>query len=146
MAFYSVASGASTWRGYEYWKDGTHVSDIRHNDDGTISALVSGTADEPYRVRIDPDHPKRSTCTCPFADGRLVVCKHMIALYFTAVPHAGEAFERLVEAERQAAERWEQERRDEIVAYVMSLKKDQLQDELINALLELDDLEQHRRW
>mgnify|MGYP002644725577 CR=1 FL=1 len=41
-----------------------------------------------YVVHIDKMHPRKSKCNCPFADGRRVVCKHMIALYFTAEPQA----------------------------------------------------------
>ena len=145
MAFYDVASAASVWRGYEYWQDGSRVSGIHRNDDGTISALVQGTADEPYRVCIDLAHPKKSTCTCPFAEGRYVVCKHMVALYFTAVPGAGEAFMHEVEAEQRTAEEWNRERREEIASYVHTLTKAQLQEELISALLEIDELEQNQR-
>lgn len=146
MAFYDVASAASVWRGYEYWQDGSRVSGIRRNDDGTISAFVQGAANEPYCVRIDLAHPKKSTCTCPFAEGRYVICKHMVALYFTAVPGAGETFMREVEAEQRAAEEKDRERREEIAAYVRTLTKAQLQEELINALLEIAELEQSQRW
>ncbi|NMB97839.1 MAG: hypothetical protein GYA02_14710 [Clostridiaceae bacterium] len=31
-------------------------------------------------------HPRKSKCNCPHADGRRVICKHMIALYFTVFP------------------------------------------------------------
>lgn len=34
------------------------------------------------------EHPRKSKCNCPHADGRRVICKHMIALLFTASPEA----------------------------------------------------------
>lgn len=34
------------------------------------------------------EHPRKSICNCPHADGRRVICKHMIALLFTASPEA----------------------------------------------------------
>ncbi len=48
-------------------------------------------------VHIDKNHPRKSTCNCPFADVRRVVCKHMIALYFTAEPKAAVDFVKEVE-------------------------------------------------
>ena len=33
------------------------------------------------------EHPRKSKCN-PHADGRRVICKHMIALLFTASPEA----------------------------------------------------------
>ena len=42
-------------------------------------------------------HPRKSKCNCPFAEGRRVVCKHMIALYFTIEPQAAEGILRQAE-------------------------------------------------
>ncbi|MBQ0089720.1 MAG: hypothetical protein KBT27_10375, partial [Prevotellaceae bacterium] len=37
--------------------------------------IVSGSENNKYSVHIETDHPRRSKCNCPFADGRRVVCK-----------------------------------------------------------------------
>ncbi|WP_278296961.1 SWIM zinc finger family protein [Butyrivibrio sp. ob235] len=55
---------------------------------------------------MDKEHPRKSSCTCPFAEGRRVICKHMIALYFTAEPKAAEDFLKQVEE-------WEKEEEEE---------------------------------
>ena len=58
-----------------------------------FGALLPGVKNNFYDTTIDFLHPKRSACNCPFAEGRRVICKHMIALYFTAVPNSFEHFE-----------------------------------------------------
>ena len=84
-------------------------------------------------MKIDADHPRRSTCDCAFTNGRRVICKHMIALYFTLYPHEAREYYREVEAAQEA---WEQEREEleqEVIEYVHKMKK----NELVNTLLEL---------
>lgn len=79
------------------------------------------------------------SCNCPFADGRRVVCKHMIALYFTAEPKAAKDF--LKEVEKWEAEAEERERRhyEDMKNYVKSLSKAELQEQLLDALVQLEE-------
>lgn len=144
-----LASGASLWRGYDYYT-AHKVLSWEPAEPGAypqqFDGVVSGNGDKPYEVRIDIAHPKKSTCTCPFAEGRHVICKHMVALYFTIYPT--EADELL-----HAQEQWEAEEvareeahRAETWRYVKGLKKAELQEELYRALLEIDDLRDRRRW
>ncbi|MBT2500952.1 DEAD/DEAH box helicase [Curtobacterium sp. ISL-83] len=64
-----------------------HVDDADwHDDDGTVTATVSGTADDPYQVRIETTpargefvRPVRSTCSCPLGGD----CKHVAAALLT---------------------------------------------------------------
>lgn len=144
-----LASGASLWRGYDYYVAHKVLSwepsgpgDYPQQFDG----VVSGSGDRPYEVHIDRAHPKKSTCACPFAEGRHVICKHMVALYYTIYPteadellHARECWEAEEAAREEAhrAETWQ---------YVKGLKKTELQEELYRALLEIDDLRDRSRW
>ncbi|WP_224168773.1 MULTISPECIES: SWIM zinc finger family protein [Eubacterium] len=92
-------------------------------------------------MHIDRAHPRKSTCNCPFADGRRVVCKHMIALYFTAEPKAAEDF--LKEVEEWEAEELEREEQhyEDLERYVKTLSKTELQEQLLSALIELEELQ-----
>jgi len=82
---------------------------------------------------------RKSTCNCPFAEGRRVVCKHMIALYFTAEPQAAKDFLKKVEQwEAEEAER-EKQHYDDLKKYVKGLSKTELQEQLLNALVELEE-------
>ncbi|AOX66879.1 hypothetical protein BJK06_15145 [Curtobacterium sp. BH-2-1-1] len=59
---------------------------VWHDDDGTVTGAVSGSADDPYELRIETSpargefvRPVRSTCTCPLGGD----CKHVAAALLT---------------------------------------------------------------
>ena len=83
----NLASAKSAWRGLNIYKEGK-VLTCKDEGDGWFSGTVQGTAEQPYSVRISLNHPRKSTCDCPHAKDRLVVCKHKVALFFKAVPNA----------------------------------------------------------
>lgn len=144
MSLIGVASADSVWRGMEYYED-KMVALWNEAADGTYDGVVEGSNGNSYVVHVDKIHPRKSTCTCPFADGRRVVCKHMIALYFTAEPKAAEDFKKRVENwEREEEERAKQHYAD-LRKYVNSLKKQELQMQLYDALVELEEIK-NRRW
>ncbi|MBP3870936.1 MAG: SWIM zinc finger family protein [Faecalicoccus sp.] len=143
MGFIDVASGKSIWRGLDYYENKKVIS-WHKTGDYTYEGQVEGNSHKQYSVMIDIDHPKRSTCTCPFADGRRVVCKHMIALYFTAIPQAAEDFMKEVEEYERQEELERQAHLESIRKYVNSLSKKELQERLYNALVELE--EKNRYW
>ena len=76
--------------------------------------------------------------------GRRVVCKHMIALYFTAEPKSAEDFLKQVEEWEKEEEERERQHYIELRRYVNSLTKAELQDRLYDALVELEDI--HNRY
>lgn len=144
MGLIEVASGDSVWRGMDYYER-KRVASWSKAADGTYDGVVEGSNGNSYAVHVDKIHPGKSTCTCPFADGRRVVCKHMIALYFTAEPKAAVDFKKQVEIwEHEEKERVKQHYID-LRKYVNSLKKQELQMQLYDALVELEEIKE-RRW
>lgn len=138
MGMIETASNSSLWRGVDYYED-KRVITWKKTSETTFEGIVKGSEENQYSVQIDTAHPKRSVCTCPFAAGRQVVCKHMIALYFTGVPGAMEEFrEQVAEWEEEEEEEEEQEYED-LVAYVYRLSKQELRERLIEALIELEE-------
>ena len=88
-----LASINSIWRGKDYC-EGHMVQSWSKTSPTTYEGTVA-SKNEPetvYHVSLDREHPKRSTCDCPFANGRRVICKHMVALFFTAEPGFLEKF------------------------------------------------------
>ncbi|NCC60485.1 MAG: SWIM zinc finger family protein [Verrucomicrobiae bacterium] len=138
MGLIELASGNSVWRGMDYYENGKVQSWIKSGDN-TYEGTVSGSEGNSYSVYIDKIHPRKSTCNCPFADGRRVVCKHMIALYFTAEPQAVMDFMKQVEEWEQEENEREQQHYKDLRKYVYSLSKAKLQEQLYSALLELED-------
>ena len=89
MGLLECASGNSFWRGYDYHKE-NKVSKLTAIGDGIYQADVMGSSKEAYQVTIDIPHPRRSKCNCPHADGKRLICKHMVAVYFTVHPDEAE--------------------------------------------------------
>ena len=141
-----LASRVSFSRGMHYYQSKAVLSG-ENNGSGVYKGQISGSQDNIYDVVININHPRKSVCTCPFAAGRQVICKHMVALYFFHFPEQAEAvLAEWEEEEREKEKRyqeWEadytmfrQKKVKEVTAYVSSLSDNQVREELITALLQ----------
>ena len=143
MGLIELASANSLWRGVDL-ADEKKVLSWKDAGNGTYEGTVKGSGDNIYDVHIDKEHPRRSTCNCAFAEGRRVICKHMIALYLTADPEARPYLDRKEkewEAEYEASVK---EHEDALKRHVLSLSKQQLQQELLDALKTIEEMERYR--
>lgn len=138
MGLVEIASINSVWRGMDYY-DNKKVVSWEPSGVGIYDGVVFGSGDNVYSVHIDTEHPRKSFCNCPFADGRRVVCKHMIALYFTAEPKVAKDFLKEVEAWEAEEEERERQHYEDMKKYVKSLSKTELQEELLDALVQLEE-------
>lgn len=149
MAFYDSASGASLWCRYDCFIAGK-VSECYPIGEHGFEGRASGSEGAEYRVRIDVDHPRKSTCDCPFAKDRAVVCKHKIALYFEALPGSVDAFLRDMEEREREYREWEKKeaeaRRRRIVAYVNGLTAKEARAQLIEYLIAEEEGAYDDRW
>ncbi|MDF2532755.1 MAG: zinc finger protein [Clostridia bacterium] len=143
MSILSIASNASVWRGYEYY-EGKRILSWKQTGEHGFEGEVAGSEKEPYHVMIDTEHPKKSTCSCPHAEGKKIVCKHKIALFFAAFPKEADRYIAEIEEYEREEEVREQERYDQIVKYVKSLSKEELRIALINVLVEAEERDSHR--
>lgn len=144
MGLIDIASGKSVWRGLDYYERKKVISWERAGT-SIYKGRVSGSDGQIYDVEIDKVHPKKSKCNCPFAEGRKVICKHMIALLFTAEPKLAEDFIREVEEYEAEEELREQQRYEELRRYVYSLSKAELQRLYLDALVQ-QEWEDDRYW
>lgn len=143
MGLIELASRNSVWRGMDYYEAKqvlTWVKSGQYIYDG----IVSGSEGKVYHVHIDTEHPRKSGCDCAFAKGRRVICKHMIALYFTAKPEAVQSFKKQIEDWEAEEEEREQQYYEELEKYVKSLSKKELQEELFYALAEVEEMKSYR--
>ena len=131
MSIRTMASGASAWRGYEYYTEKKVLSFTQTGED-EYAGEVSGTGPAPYQVKINTAHVRQSKCNCPHADGRRAICKHMVALFFAAFPDEAEQYEREEEARME-------DHYAALQSYVKSLSKEELQEQLFEALAELEE-------
>ena len=126
MSLISLASGKSLWRGYEYYKE-NHVYYKANKSSTEIEGKVTGN-NQTYTVNIDTEHPRKSKCNCPHAEGKRIICKHMIALYFASFPKEAEKYYKEVIAYEEEQERYEVDIEYKIQAYLNKLSKAQLKD------------------
>ena len=149
MNILTLSSNKSLWKGYQYYVENL-VSHINWINDTEFNAEVSNGEDKIYQVHLDITHPRKSTCNCPYADGRMIICKHKIATYFTIFPEEARAYIEEVEAyEEESKKRYqaylkEQEKHfQEIKNYVYHLSKQELREQLINCLISEEDLDDY---
>ena len=133
MSLLSSASTASCWRGYEYFKQ-KKVLKLEQLGDMRFRGLVLGSREAPYTATIDLEHPRRSSCTCPHANGKRIICKHMVATFFTAFPEEAETYYTQVLSDGEEAERRQEELTDKLVGYIRGLKRKDAQDKLLELL------------
>lgn len=104
MGILNLASYKSLCRGYDYYNEGK-VALFLKTDDGKYDAKVKGSGQMMYDVHIDSEHPRKSKCNCPFADGTRKICKHMVAVFLTAYPDEAKCIERQIQIETEEDER-----------------------------------------
>ena len=135
MGLLECASGASVWRGYDYYKEKKVVS-LEVTGENIYSATVAGSSSEPYSVELHIDHPRKSKCNCPHADGKRIICKHIVATYFTVLPKEAEKFYAESMAYQEEEEKHQEELSDKVIEYVGKMKKVDLCQSLLELLFD----------
>lgn len=135
MSILTVASGQSVYRGYEY-AQAKKVLCMEQVDEGVIKATVSGSSGSTYDVLLDVAHPRKSQCNCPHAAGKRIVCKHIVAVYFTAFPAEAKKYITELENYWEEDEQRQQEQEERLIQYVRKMKKSELQEVLLQLLYE----------
>ena len=141
MKLLNLASNNSFWRGINYHHE-KRIINWKEIADNCYQGKVKGSGSAVYDVMIDIVHPKKSVCNCPFAEGRRVICKHMVALDLGIFPEKEQQMMDYIEEQNQMyEEEYEQEMQkheEEIREYVMNLSKAELREMLIQRMI--DDL------
>lgn len=133
MGLINAASGNSVWRGLEYNRQ-KKVLDYKKINDSEYIGKVQGSNNEKYNVEININHTRKSKCNCPHADGKRIICKHMIALFFTVFPDEVDKFLKEVEKAQEEYEEYEEELYYKTIEYIQKMTKKDLQDALIEML------------
>jgi len=144
MGILECASRASVWKGFDCYAQ-EKVLRLDEIGEDLFRAEVSGSEDNVYEVELNIRHPRKSNCNCPRANGKRVVCKHIVATYFLVCPEEGD---RLI-AETMAARGGEMQRQEELYRKVcrkiQSMSQTELQETLL-ALLEYGPEWQYERF
>ena len=135
MGLIQCTSKASLWRGYDYYEK-KKVKNLQKIDDNGYVAEVEGTMSEPYRVHIVIDHPRESKCNCPHSDGKGIICKHMVATYFTAFPDEAQRIYDESVAYQEEAEKTENDMWNSVCHSVWHMSKSELQEAILELLID----------
>lgn len=141
MSVITASSAQSAYRGYEYY-EAQAVIRYEKTEDGLLLGKVQGSENRCYDVMVNLSHPRKSSCTCPHAAGRQLVCKHMVAVYFTAFPQ--EAKQYIEEIEQDWDDEYEEEYEEQVIHRVQKMKKAELQQALLQVLFDGPDWQYER--
>ncbi len=128
MGIISSASGASCWKGLDYYKN-NKTKNIKRINDTEYTSIASGTAE--YNVYLNLKNPRKSTCNCPLANGKRIICKHIVATYFTVVPNSAKEFEEEQEKLREEYEEYQNNEYKNAIKFVNKMSKKELVEEFI---------------
>ena len=128
MGIISLASGNSCWRGLDYYKN-KKVIMLYKISENEYSSIVKGTKN--YNVHLDIEHPRKSTCDCPLANGKRIICKHIVATYFTAFPEEATNFEEEQNRLQEEYEKEQEEEYDKVIKRLNKMSKQELIEEMI---------------
>lgn len=133
MGLINIASGNSTWRGLDYYKE-NKVSNYKKTSDSEYEDIVNGSNGKKYNVFMDIEHPRKSKCDCPHAKDKRIICKHIVALYFTAFPDEVDKFLKEVEEAEKEYKAYGEELYNKTIKYINSMSKNELKEALIEIL------------
>lgn len=138
MGLIDIASSKSVWRGMEYYKQNKVLS-YTMNDDGTFEGVVVGSGDDNYLVHVDTEHPRKSTCNCPLANGKKIICKHIVAVSLCLDESEAERFK----TEKTVYASEEEERRakkyDKYMGFAKTMSPRELREAYVELMIELDE-------
>jgi len=135
MGILECASVASVSRGYDYYKE-KKVICFAEMTGNIYSARVVGSSNEPYSVELHIDHPRKSKCNCPHADGKRIICKHIVAAYFAVLPEEAERYYAEAMAYEEDEEKRADELADKVCDYVWKMKESEVQQALLQLLFD----------
>ncbi len=127
MGIISCASGSSCWRGLDYYKN-SKIKNIKKISDEEYASTASGTKD--YNVYLNLKNTRKSTCNCPLANGKRIICKHIVATYFTVEPNSAKEFEEEQRKLQEEYEEYQDNQYENAIKFINKMSKKELVEEL----------------
>ena len=133
MKVINIASRNSIWRGLEYYKEKKNLS-YNKIDEFRYEGKAKGSNNDIYNVFLDIEHPRKSKCDCPHAKDKRIICKHIVALYFTIFPDEVEVFLKEVEEAQKEYEEYKNNLYNKTINYIRTMSKSELEEAIIEIL------------
>ena len=139
MALLDCANKTTVWNGFECYDNGKVLSKMKIGV--MYRCVVSDDDSNEYTVEMNPIHPRKSKCSCPRAKGKYVICKHVVAAYFSVFPMEAKKYG----AKSMNCEKIKDIQEDELYLkiqnYVREMKKSELQSALLQLLMESPEVQ-----
>ena len=145
MALIDMASSKSVWRGIDYYNQGKVIS-WEQNEDGSYEAKVAGSEDGHYIVHVDLVHPRRSTCNCPLANGKRIICKHIVAVSLCVDASEAERFKKELTPYHSLEEEMDSKRYDKYISIAKMMSKKELNEAFAEAMVELEKYQKKEKY
>lgn len=137
MEIYRSASLQSQFRGLDYFKE-KKVICFKKINDSEYNGQVKGN-NKIYDVFINIEHPKKySHCNCPLAEGKKIICKHMIALYFEIFPEKAKQFLKEIDEHNKKVDEYQRELEIKLQNYIKHMDRKELEDSLLDCLYQVE--------
>ena len=145
MGIIDIASSKSVWRGMDYYKQ-KKVLSCEENDDGTYEGDVAGSDNKKYHVHLDMIHPRKSKCNCPLANGKQIICKHIVAMSFCVDASEADRFknEKTIYASEEEERR--AKRYDSYMKMAKYMSKEELREAYVEAKIELEEVHRKEKY
>lgn len=135
MGLLECASSNSVYRGYDYYNCDKVIS-FQNISDGVYNGIVEGSNGKLYEVYIDTNHPRKSHCNCPHAEGKRIVCKHQVALFFNAFPEKAKEYKKELDSYYDYMEKQKEDEEEALIKFIHKCKKSELEDILYSLLMD----------
>lgn len=133
MKLINIASNNSVWRGLDYYKE-KKIKKHKKISDYEYEAFALGSDENTYNVFLDIEHPRKSKCDCPHAKDKRIICKHIVALYFTIFPKEVDVFLKEVEEAQNEYEDYKEKLYKKTLKHINKMSKKDLEESLIYIL------------
>ena len=128
MGVIECASGSSCWRGLEYYKKKKIININKINVNEFYSEVIGNSN---YNVYLNIKNPRKSTCNCPHANGKRIICKHIVATYFSVVPNSASIFEEEQERFEKEFENYQNKEYENFLKFINNMSKKELINEIV---------------
>lgn len=133
MGILNAASGNSVWKGYDYYTEG-RVLYCEQIGETMFAGRVQGK--NVYSVAIDFLHIRKSSCDCAHAKSGRIICKHMVAMYFTAFPEEAKRLTQFNERWEDEQEKYEERMAVAVEDYIRKMPAAKVRKELYGLLMD----------
>ena len=141
--FIELTSSDNVYKGKDYAKNNI-VSNVKISNN-IITGNIVGSNGNVYTITLNLEKPRTSTCTCPYSQSSHndkfkteKICKHKIALLFTAYPDLLKKYEKLLKEKQEKMQKYNDKLPNKIEMKLNKMSKKELIDIIYAYIINTD--------